>query len=281
MLDADLLRTFVAIVEAGSFSTAAEAVGRTPSAVSMQIKRLEETVGRRLLTRGAHGVRLTADGEVLLVHARQILDAHAAAFDAMMHERAARSLSIGTPDAHVGPVLEPLLGDLAAGFPDTNLRVVVDGSAALRRQLEDGALDLALLTEFQVGDERGVLVHRERGLWACAEDCAALETSPLPLALALEGSVYRRLAQDLLRQESRPYRVALASNSEPVIRAAILSGAVVGLLPESRMVAGLRELTPREGFPALPDLSVRLRLGRRRLPPAGEWLAERLSARLT
>lgn len=278
MLDADLLRTFVAIVEAGSFAGAGQIVGRTPSAVSMQIKRLEETVGRRLLSRGAHGVSLTADGDVLLVHARQIVEAHGAAFDAMMHERSARSLSIGSPDAHVGPVLAPLLGDLATRFPDTNLRIVVDGSPALRRQLEEGALDLALLTEFQVGDDRGERVHRERGLWACAEACSVLDASPLPLALTLEGSAYRRHAQDLLRRASRPYRIALASNSEPVIRAAILSGRLVGLLPESRMAPGLRELTPAEGFPALPDLAVRLRLGRR-VPPAGEWLAEQLVAR--
>lgn len=281
MLDADLLRTFVAIVDTGSFSGAGLAVGRTPSAVSMQIKRLEETVGRRLLTRGAQGVRLTADGDMLLVHARQILHAHAAAFDAMMHERAARSLSVGTPDAHLGPVLAPFLGEVAAAFPDTNLRVIVDGSPALRRQVEDGALDIALLTEFQLGDERGDLVHRERGLWACADDCTVLERSPLPLALALEGSVYRRLAQDLLREAGRPYRIAVASNSEPAIRSAILSGAVVGLLPESRMTAGLRELTVADGFPPLPDLNVRLRVGRRRLAPAGEWLVERLASRLT
>ena len=279
MFDTDLLRTFVRIVEAGSFAGAAQAVGRTPSAVSMQIKRLEEAVGRPLLRRSARGVQLTAEGEVLLIHARQILDAQAAAFDALMSEQAARSLSLGVPDAHFAPVLAPLFGELLAGFPDTNLRVVVDRSAILLRQLEEGALDVALITELQVGDERGELIHRERGVWACAMECAVAQASPVPLALALEGSAYRRLAQDLLRRASRPYRVALSSNSESVVQAAIASGAVVGLLPSSRMRRGLRELSAHEGFPTVPDLQVRLRVARRRLPPAGEWLVERLRAR--
>ncbi|ACG77806.1 transcriptional regulator, LysR family [Phenylobacterium zucineum HLK1] len=279
MFDQDLLRTFVTIVDAGSFAAAADAVGRTPSAVSMQIKRLEEQAGRRLLVRGAQGVRLTGDGEMLLVHAREILRAHEIAFDAMMNERSARSLTLGLPDTYVATLLTEVLDELVAGFPDTNLRVVVDGSGALMRRLEEAALDLALVTEYQLGgDERGELVHLERGLWACAEDCPALALTPLPVALMFEGSVFRRLAQEMLRAVARPYRIAVTSNAETVIRAAVASGAVVAPLPESRM-AGLRELTPEEGFPRFPPLKVRLRTGRRRLPPAGEWLAQRLIAR--
>lgn len=280
MFDQDLLRTFVAIVDTGSFSAAAQVVGRTPSAVSMQIRRLEEATGRRLLERSAQGVRLTGSGEMLLMHAREILEAHEAAFDALMSERAPRYLAVGLPDTYVAPVLEPLLGELAGRFPDTSLRVLVEGSRTLLRRLEEGAVDVALVTEFQLGgDDRGELVHAERGLWACAESSAALEMSPLPVALMSEGSVYRRLAQEMLRRVARPYRIALTASSESVIRSAIASGAVVAPLPESRAFAGMRELSPAEGFPVFPPLRVRLRTGRRRLPPAGEWLAERLRER--
>lgn len=280
MFDQDLLRTFVAIVDAGSFTAAAKIVGRTPSAVSMQIRRLEEAAGRRLLLRSAQGVQLTGSGEMLLMHAREIIDAHAAAFDAMMSERAPRSLAIGLPDTYIAPVLTAFLGDLVAGFPDTNLRILVEGSRALLRRLEEGAVDLALVTEFQLGgDDRGDLVHLERGIWACAEACPALEATPLPVALMAEGSVYRRLAQEMLRRVARPYRVAVTATAETAIRAAIETGAVVAPLPESRAFPGMRELTPADGFPGIPPLAVRLRAGRRRLPPAGEWLAERLRER--
>ncbi|MFZ5718307.1 MAG: LysR family transcriptional regulator [Pseudomonadota bacterium] len=280
MFDQDLLRTFVAIVDAGSFTAAAKVVGRTPSAVSMQIRRLEDATGRRLLRRSAQGVQLTDSGEMLLMHAREIIDAHAAAFDAMMSERAPRSLAIGLPDTYVSPVVAPLLGDLVGLFPDTNLRVLIEGSRTLLRRLEEGAVDMALVTEFQLGgDDRGDLVHLERGIWACAERCPALDTTPLPVALMAEGSVYRRLAQEMLRRVARPYRVALTATAETVIRAAIESGSVVAPLPESRAFPGMRELTPADGFPSMPALKVRLRTGRRRLPPAGEWLAERLRER--
>lgn len=280
MLDQDLLRTFVAIVEAGSFTAAAEVVGRTPSAVSMQMRRLEEATGRRLLQRNSQGVQLTGSGEMLLMHAREIMEAHQAAFDALMSERAPRALSLGLPDAFVESVLGPLLGELTARFPDTNLRIQTEGSPALVRRLEEAGLDMALVTEYQLGgDERGDLAHIERGFWTCAPDCPALKLSPLPIALTFEGSVFRRLAQEMLRRVARPYRIALTTNTERVIRQAVLSGALVAPLPESRALTGLRVLTPQDGFPEFPALKIRLRLGRRRLPPAGEWLAERLRER--
>ncbi|WP_068878614.1 MULTISPECIES: LysR family transcriptional regulator [unclassified Phenylobacterium] len=276
MFEPDLLRTFVAIVESGSFTAAAKIVGRTPSAVSMQMHRLEAAAGHRLLQRSAQGVQLTASGEVLLMHAREILEAHDAAFDAMMSERAPSSLAVGLPDTYLPTVLAPLMGELMARFPDTNLRIVTEGSRLLLRRLEEGAVDLALVTEFQLGgDARGEMVHLERGLWACAATCPALELTPLPVALMVEGSVYRRLAQELLRQAARPYRIALSANNERAVRAAVMSGAVVAPLPESRAFPGMRELTEADGFLPLPPLRVRLRRGRRRLPPAGEWLAER------
>lgn len=280
MFDQDLLRTFVAIVDTGSFAGAATAVGRTPSAVSMQIRRLEDATGRRLLNRSARGVQLTSSGEMLLMHAREILEAHEAAFDALMSERAPRALAIGLPDAFLESVLSPLLGELIDRFPDTNLRVQVEGSPGLVRRLDEAGLDLAVVTEHQLGgDDRGDVVHVEHGLWACAPDCPALTVSPLPIALHFEGSVFRRLAQEMLRRVARPYRIALTTNTERVIHEAVLSGAVVAPLPASRAHPSMRTLTPADGFPSFPPLLARMRLGRRRLPPAGEWLAERLRER--
>jgi DNA-binding transcriptional LysR family regulator len=282
MFDQDLLRTFVAIVDTGSFSAAAKAVGRTASAVSMQIQRLEEAAGRRLLVRGVHGVELTGDGETLLVHAREILQANAAAYDALMAGRSALTLTVGLPDTYVFTVLAPFLSELIRNFPDTSLRIVVEGSRTLVRKLEEAAVDMAFVTEYQLGgDERGDLVHVERSIWACAETCSALTEPVLPVALIFEGSVYRRLAQELLRQVSRPYRVALSTNAESVVQAAILSGAVVAPLPASRLLPGMRELGVEDGFPEIPPLRVRMRAGRRKLPPAGEWLSAELRDRFT
>lgn len=275
MFDHDLLRTFVRIVDAGSFSAASAAVGRSLSAVSMQMKRLEELAGRRLLIRSARGVRLTPEGELLLVHARQILEAHDLAFDALMNARASRSLTVGLPDTYLNRLVVPLIGRLACRFPDTSLRILTEPSTVVARRVEEGAVDVGLITELQVSDRGGELIHVERGLWAGVDGAPAVTAAPVPLALSPEG-YFRRLAQEVLRQASKPYVVAVTSNNEWAIQGAIGSGAVVGLLPESKLLAGrMRELTPEEGFPAVPDLRVRMRLGRR-LPPAGEWLAAAL-----
>lgn len=275
MFDHDLLRTFVKIADSGSFSAAASAVGRSLSAVSMQMKRLEELAGRRLLVRSARGVRPTPEGELLLIHARQILEAHDLAFDALMNERASRSLTIGLPETYLNRLVVPLIGQLAYRFPDTSLRIFTEPSTVVARRVEEGAVDVGLITELQVSDRRGELIHVERGLWAGVDGAPALTASPVPLALSPEG-YFRRLAQEVLRKGAKPYVVAVTSNNEWAIQAAIRSGAVVGLLPESKLLPGpLRELTAEDGFPAIPNLRVRMRLGRR-LPPAGEWLAASL-----
>ncbi|WP_165793903.1 LysR family transcriptional regulator [Hyphococcus luteus] len=277
MFDQDLLRTFVRIVDSGSFAATAEQLGRTPSAVSMQMKRLEEAAGRRLLVRSAHGVAPTAEGETLLIHARQILEAHEAAFDAMMAARGGKSLIIGTPDMYVKALLQPHLAEFVRAFPETSLHVVVDGSSELLRRFDEGALHLALLTEYQINDDRGDLVYSERGLWACKRNTDIHKKTPLPLALAFEGSHYRRLAQDFLRRHKRIYRIAVASNRQHAIQAAIDAGAAVGLLPESWLLASMRELKQADGFFEAPPLTVRMR-AKKRLSAAGEWFVDRLRA---
>jgi DNA-binding transcriptional LysR family regulator len=277
MFDLELLRTFVAIVDSGSFTAAAEVVGRTPSAVSMQMRRLEDVTGRRLLNRSARGVSLTGSGEILLVYAREILDSQAAAFDALMSERAARTLSIGLPEAYLDSLLAPLMGELTQRFPDTGIRIETAGSRALIERFDEAALDIVLVTESLLGgDERGDLVHLERGVWAAAPDAPALTMIPMPIALTFEGSVLRRFAQEMLRQVSRPYRIALTANTERTIRAAVATGQVIAPLPEYCLGSGVIELTPEDGFPSLPPMKVRLRARRRRLPPAGDWLVDQL-----
>lgn len=277
MLDPDLLRTFVRIAETGSFSAAAVDVGRTLSAVSMQMKRLEDAAGRRLLTRGAHGATLTAAGEVLLLHARSILDAHEAAFDSLMNDRVARLLSVGLPEAYLNGVLAPVVPELLGRFPDTSLRIRAEPSVVCARQVEEGTLDLALVTEAQVEDSRGTLIHIERCVWAAKAGSDVATRSPVPLVFPVEGALHRMMAESL-RRAGKPYVIVMTVNNDPAMEAAVMTGAAVGLLPASKLGTRTRELTEEDGFPPVPDLQVRLRLGKR-MPPAGEWLAQELTDR--
>ena len=277
MFDPDLLRTFVRIAETGSFTAAAADVGRTLSAVSMQMKRLEEAAGRRLLDRSPNGVKPSAAGEVLLLHARSILEAHEAAFDSLMNDRVGRSLSIGLPEAYLRRLVAPLVPQLLERFPDTILRLHAEPSVICARRVEEGTVDLALVTEAQVEDSRGDLVHIERGVWAVAEGSEAASKTPVPLVFPNEGALYRQMAESF-RRAGRPYVIAMTGNADPAIEAAVRTGAVVGMLPESKLGAGLREVPSSAGFPPLPEFRVRLRVGRR-LPPAGEWLTQELIRR--
>lgn len=274
MLDPDLLRSFVKIAETGSFSAAAAEVGRTLSAVSMQMKRLEDAAGRRLLSRGSHGARLTPAGEVLLLHARTILDAHEAAFDSLMNDRLARLLSVGLPEAYLNRVLAPVVPTLLERFPDTSLRIRAEPSVVCARQVEEGTLDLALVTEAQVEDSRGALVHVERCVWAAKAGSEVATRTPVPLVFPVEGALHRMMAE-ALRRAGKPYVIVMTVNNDPAMEAAVMTGAAVGLLPESKLGTTIRQLSEKEGFPPVPDLQVRLRLGKR-LPPAGEWLAQEL-----
>jgi DNA-binding transcriptional LysR family regulator len=275
MLDPDLLRTFVKIAESRSFSAAAVDVGRTLSAVSMQMKRLEEAAGRRLLVRGgAQGTTLTPAGEVLLLHARSILDAHEAAFDSLMNDRVARLLSVGLPEAYLNGVLAPVVPELLSRFPDTSLRIRAEPSVVCARQVEEGTLDLALVTEAQVEDSRGDLVHLERCVWAAKAGSDVATRVPVPLVFPVEGALHRMMAEGL-RRAGKPYVIVMTVNNDPAMEAAVMSGAAIGLLPASKLGAQTRELPEEDGFPLVPDLQVRLRLGKR-IPPAGEWLAQEL-----
>jgi len=277
MFDPDLLRTFVRIAETGSLTAASVDVGRTLSAVSMQMKRLEDAAGRRLLTRSAQGATLTPAGEVMLLHARSILDAHEAAFDSLMNDRVGLSLSVGLPEAYLQHLLAPLIPELLDRFPDTSVRIHAEPSMVCARRLEEGTLDLALMTEAQVEDSRGELVHIERCVWAVATGSGVANQSPVPLVFPVEGALHRIIAEKL-RRVGKPYVIAITASNDPAMETAVRTGAVVGALPESKMGPGLREISPSEGFPLLPDLNVRLRRGKR-MPPAGEWLAQELGNR--
>jgi DNA-binding transcriptional LysR family regulator len=262
VLDHDLLRSFVTISEAGSFTAASEIVGRSPSAVSMQIKRLEDQVGGALFERSAHGVKLTQRGEVMLIHARRILNCHRDALEALVEAGMAETVSVGIPEEYVGSLIPGLLNKLAEQQVAVALRVTCEPSHQLTRRIEENALDLAVVTEQQVGDERGDEVRRERALWVCGTHFDPRSFDPLPLAVDTEGCAFRHAALEYLAASEKPYRLVIIG-SHPVARAAVVAGEVVGLIPECSLMPGMRILDVDEGFGQLPPVILRLRRARR------------------
>ena len=163
-LEPELLRSFVAIAETGSFTAAAHRINRTQSAVSMQIKRLEELVGRELFSRAGRTVGLTRDGELLLTHARHILRAHGEALAAFDREALAGEVTIGAPDDYASTFLPRILARFAESHARVHVNVVCQSSVDLVRRLADRTVDLALVTQGS-GERGGTNLCREQLVW--------------------------------------------------------------------------------------------------------------------
>src|SRR3990170_6441940 len=146
LLDLDVLRTFVAIAETGSFTTAANAVFRTPSAVSMQIKKLEDILGRSVFARDARSVSLTTDGEMLLGYARRLLSINREVVSKFIIPDIVGVVRLGSPDDYGERVLPHVLKRFAQSHPSIAVDVVIDESANLRRRMDDRSLDISLFT---------------------------------------------------------------------------------------------------------------------------------------
>jgi DNA-binding transcriptional LysR family regulator len=270
-LDPDLLRSFVAIAETGSFTAAAARVHRTQSAVSMQIKRLEETLGRSLFEREGRSVSLTLHGQILLDHARRILRAHQEAIAAFDGQAVQGHVTVGSPDDYASTFLPRILARFAQTHPKVHVEVVVDNSEELVEHLAAGRVDLALVTEGH-GEPAGTVVHREPLVWVTSAHHRAHEQEPLPLAVFHPGCCFRRHATEQMAALGRPVRIAYTSLSIAGIYAALDAGLAVSVELRSSLRPGLRMLTAAEGFPPLPDIGITLQ----RSPQAIGRLIDRL-----
>jgi len=275
VLEPELLSTFVAIADAGSFTEAARRVSRTQSAVSMQMKRLEELIGRPVFARNGRQVELTRDGELLLGHARRILRSHAEALAAFEASEVQGTVTLGTPDQYASAFLPRILARFAETHPAVHVEVVCDVTANLLERLRAGALDLALVTHGD-GNEGGTVLYQEPVVWVTSARHGAHELDPVPLALFYQGCNYRRWALDALARAGRAYRIAYSSMSWAGIEAALRAGLAISAAPRSNVGPGLRVLSEPDGFPPLPTYQVELQRAAGRRAPALDRLEEHI-----
>ncbi|TDX33046.1 DNA-binding transcriptional LysR family regulator [Modicisalibacter xianhensis] len=254
-IDHELLRTFVAIVDHGGFTRAAEAVNRTQSAVSMQIKRLEEDVIRRpLFERDGRQIRLTSEGNTLLGYARRILDLHGEALNVLRQPDMVGRVRIGVPDDYVMRFLPGILKSFSQAWPLIDVEVHCEPSSQLLSR-QDGSLDLSIVTR-EVGHEIGEILRQDATVWVVAESHSLHQQSPLPLALFEEPCFCRRHACNALARAGRQYRVAYSSPSLATLQAVVSAGLAVSAWMKSLVVPGMRTLDESDGFPPLPDASI-------------------------
>ncbi len=285
-LDADLLRAFVLIAEGRSFTEAAEMVGRTQSAVSMQIKRLEEALGQTVLRRGKGGdVELTPHGEFLLARARQILSLNDEVVAMFRAPALAGTVRLGTPDDYAFGYLPPILKRFADTHPAVQVDVLCAPSNELIGRLKDGELDLTLTSEgHQPRHWPTVQLWRGPLVWVTSSRHAPHRIDPLPLALAQVGTNasrncdWARAAMTALDRAGRRYRLAYSSGSQVGTHAPVLAGLAVTVSTLSWLPDGLRPLRADEGLPPLPEFGILLLKGRRPRQPMTDALAVQIEA---
>lgn len=246
-LDSELLRTFLAVVETGNFTHAAGRVHRTQSAVSMQIKRLEETVGNELFTRGSRGVELTAKGEQLLANAQRIvtlIDETTAALAAPPLEGKVR---LGIPEEYGYSVLVRALGAFAKVHPDVEISARHGRSAEHMRAVAEDRLDLAVVFEWQEFSN-GELLMVDPTVWVISDAHLPHEQRPIPIALYEDEGWCTEFALDQLQRNRLPYRVAYRSATGGGLKVAVLSGLAIAPISRSNIPPGCRELTEADGF---------------------------------
>ena len=272
-IDTELLRTLVAIADHGGFTRAAEHLNRTQSAVSMQMKRLEDdVVQRRLFEREGRQVRLNTEGQVLLGYARRILNLHGEVLSTLREPHMVGAVRIGTPDDYVMRFLPGILSRFAQSHPLVQVEVHCESSAQLLQRQD---LDLSIVTRMP-GNEIGQLLRQERFVWAEAQGFNPHEQSPMPLAMFNSGCFCRAWACNALDTQQRPYRVAYTSPSLSAIMAVVGAGLAVTAQLRSLITPDLRILGNHEGLPELPNCSIVLLRNPRSQSPVSETLAEHI-----
>lgn len=256
-MDIDLLRTFVAICDHRTFTAAAKQVGRTQSAVSLQMRRLEESLGRPLFVRDAARQGLTEHGVLLLAHARRILacvDDARLAFDRRSVEGV---VVLGMPEDYAPRILARVLRSFAELYPDAVVNLAIGESRQLVRRLAEGSVDLAFISEGE-GPVRGLVAFRDRMIWAAPASGEIQSRDPLPIAVWDETDAYSRRMLVALSESGRAHRIAVISRSMTGLRGAVTAGIAVTVMMESSLGPGMRELTPVDGFPPLGVIPVHL-----------------------
>ena len=279
-LDLDLVRTFVTIADTRSFTRTGERLGRTQSAISLQVRRLEDRLGVKLLARDPRRVGLTEAGESFLPKARRLLRVNDEIIAEVTGEDLEGEVRLGAPEDFATVHLPDILGAFARAHPRVALAVTCDLTLNLLDRLQAGALDLALVKREPLGPDLGVRVWREPLVWVAADRAVLRPEAPAPLVIAPAPCVYRRRAVAALEARGRTWRAAYTSPSLAGQHAALRAGLGLTVLPREMVPDDLVLLGEADGLPPLEDAEIALLKARGGAPRAADRLAEFILASL-
>ncbi|HIC7214623.1 LysR family transcriptional regulator [Burkholderia stabilis] len=261
-LEIDLLRSFVVIAEMRALSRAAARVGRTQSALSQQMKRLEEVVDQPLFQRTGRGVVLTHPGERLLVHAQRILRLHDEAMADLCGTGLSGTIRFGCPDDYAEVFLPSLLRQFSSQHPQAIVEVVCGPTPRLLEQLDKRAVDLAMISLPDGSSDD--IIRREQLVWIGYPGLEPAHFDPLPLALSDRDTLDHIAACDALDRAGRDYRVAYASSSLAGLIALVRSGQAFAVMTQTAVPSDLAIVNGDPRLPPLPAVGITLRFDRKR-----------------
>jgi len=271
-LDSDLMRSFLAVADTGSVTHAAARLFRTQSAVSLQIKRLEENLGQPLFLRQARGVELTPRGEQLLPYARRVVETLDEAAIALREKPLVGPVRVGIPDEYSGTVLPRALAAFDERHEGVQVSVRVDHSSALLEAMEDDLIDIAVIYDWAYVQEGEVLCV-DPTVWVTSLHHEQHLRKPVPVAVYFKSDWSRDYAELSLNRQGIDWRPAWTCDMAGGFRLAAVNGMAIAPLSRSTIPAGCRELTVEDGYSNVDSARVLLRRNPRGTSPALEGMA--------
>ncbi len=275
-MDTDLLRALVAVAECDGFSAAARILNRSQSAVSLQIKRLEDRVGEPLFDRNSRTVLLTDAGARMLPYARKMLRLQDEIERVMSSEAPGELIRLGISEEQASAYLPELLRRFSALHPDARVEVTCDMSGALVTAFQEGLLDVVLAVRHSP-TQTGQLLGGEPMVWVVCDDCSVRDWETLPLALNPDGCIFRAHAFAALGRAGRRWEVRYTSASPTGVNAAVQSGLAVAVKTPRSVPSGCRMVADEEGLPALGHVEIELHRSPSQVTEAFEAFCENLT----
>jgi len=272
-LDFRLLATFVRAAHTGTLSAAAIQVGRTQSAVTMQMQRLEDTLGQNLFHRSGSGVRLTGNGERFLAYAERMLRIHDEAISALSDKGLHGSIDFGSPEDYLVAFFPSLLRSFGAMHPDVEIKVVAAPTVELRSLLHSRKVDLALVSTMNAHGPEDV-VRTEPLVWVGSKPTLELHDfgDTIPLALPASNAMDHKAACDAMARAGLHYKISYASNSIAGLIAVTRSGLAISVMTRGAVPSDLHILNAP--LPALPLLGILIAFAEAQRSPAVEAFAD-------
>jgi len=266
-LSIDYLRTFMAVADTGGFTSAGHQVNRSQSAVSMQIKHLEDETGKVLFDRIGKSVNLTAEGNLLINFARRIVKEHDAAVAAISSPGLQGRIHFGSPEHYTVGVLPGLLASFAASYPDVRVEMRCENSDRIKTAIDRGTLDIGLCTQIRAGGEA---IYHDPVVWVTHPGYLAARKAALPLAVFEEDCIFRSWAVEALEKAGLRYQIVYVSRSISGLLDAVRAGLAVAPIVKSNVPADLKIAGPEKELPSLPVSNVVLHMAKK---PVAETIA--------